>query len=124
MTAEIDLPLVVHGKPLTLNQRHHHKAKARLVAEIRRAAGWATKALKLGHHDHVSVQLHYRPGDARRRDPENLVATQKPAIDGLVDAGLIDDDDPLHLTWWAPAIHPEPGKRRLWLAIHLPEESK
>ena len=34
------------------------------------------------------VALGYRP-----RDIDNLVAAMKPAVDGLVDAGLVEDDD-------------------------------
>jgi crossover junction endodeoxyribonuclease RusA len=134
---EIDLPLVVGrrrrgrvlaGKPLTLNNAPSNPyAKTQLTNEIREKAGWAAKAAmrehRIGPQQHISAQLHYQPGDARTRDTDNLIASQKPAVDGLVDAGLIPDDNPTHLTWWAPAIHPERGPRRLWLAIHLTQEN-
>ncbi len=114
---EIELPLVADGAPLSLNQHHHPIVRNRMVQDIRKAAGWGAKAAKLGRHHHISVRLHYRPGNKRRRDSDNLVATQKPAVDGLVDAGVIPDDTPEHLTWWSPQIHNEPGQRRLWLEI-------
>lgn len=113
------------GRPLTLNNAPANPhAKAELVGQIREVLGWSAKSAMLTHHlgrqDHITVQLHYRPGDGRRRDTDNLIASQKPAVDGLVDAGLIADDNPTHLTWWAPEIHLEPGTRRLWLTIQIP----
>lgn len=36
--------------------------------------------------------------DARRRDPANWAPTAKAIVDGLVDAGLLPDDDHTHLT--------------------------
>ncbi|MEU0515599.1 hypothetical protein [Amycolatopsis sp. NPDC006125] len=136
---EVDVPLVVQptrprsrkrpvtklpaGKPLTLNQHHNPFAKAKLVEQIREGTGWAALAAmkrhRVGRQDHITVQLHYRPGDRRRRDTDNLIASQKPAVDGLVDARLIPDDNPSHLTWFPPEIHTDPGPRRLWLEIRL-----
>ncbi|MCG3757382.1 hypothetical protein [Amycolatopsis sp. Poz14] len=115
---EIELPLHAGKPPLTMNQRLNRYEKARRTRTLREAASWQAAKLKLGTLDHVSVQLHYAPGDNRGRDSDNLVATQKPAVDGLVDAKLIPTDTPEHLTWWAPAIHPGPGKPRLWLVVH------
>jgi Holliday junction resolvase RusA-like endonuclease len=33
--------------------------------------------------------------DARRRDRDNILASMKPAFDGLVDAGILADDEGL-----------------------------
>ncbi|MEU6582772.1 hypothetical protein [Nocardia sp. NPDC046763] len=75
---------------------------------------------------HVTVLLHYRPPDNRRRDTDNLVATLKPACDGLAagtrthpDYGLVPDDIPRHMAKPEPVIHePERGKPgALWLEI-------
>ncbi len=109
--------------PLTLNQRWpSRQAKDSAVAEVRRSVGWVARAARLGRHDHVTVELHYRPGRAGIRDVDNLVATLKPACDGLVDAGLVADDDPAHMTKLMPVIHSAlkttgAGERRLWLQI-------
>lgn len=121
---EIDIPLHKGKAPLTMNQGLHFREEARRKKTVREAVGWEAKALKLGRHNHISVQLHYATGDNRGRDEDNLVATQKPAVDGLVDAGLIPKDTPEHLTWWAPAIHNGPGKRRLWITIKITEENE
>lgn len=120
---EIDLPLHKGKPPLSLNQRLHWSEKGRRTKTLREAVGWAAKAANIGQHQHISAQLHYSTGDSRRRDADNLTATQKPCFDGLVDAKVIPDDTPDHLTWWAPAIHPGPGPRRLWLTVHITEEA-
>ncbi|MDI3315864.1 MAG: hypothetical protein QJR12_16790 [Mycobacterium sp.] len=119
--AEIDLPLIRGKVPLTLNQRLHWREKARRTAIVVNAV-WATaKQLHLGQHQHINVRLHFATGDNRRRDQDNLVATLKPCLDGLVRAGVIPDDTPNHVTWWSPEIHNGPGKRRLWLEINPTE---
>ena len=121
---EIDVPMWKGKPPLTLNQRLHWSEKARRTKTVRQAVGWAAKAAKIGYMlDHISVQLHFATGDERRRDADNLTATQKPCFDGLVDAHVIPDDTPRHLTWWAPEIVNGPGKRRLWITIHTHEEA-
>lgn len=119
---EIDVPLWKGKPPLTLNQRLHWQEKARRTKHVRDSVGWQAMAMRLGHHQHITVQLHYNTGDRRRRDADNLTATQKPCFDGLVDAKVIPDDTPEHLTWWSPAIHNGTGKRRLWLSIHIQNE--
>lgn len=116
MTAfEIELPLV-HGKaPLSLNYRLHWAEKNRRTELVRDCVHW--QAAKHGSHTHVTVALHYATGDRRHRDQDNLVATLKPAIDGLVRSGLIPNDTPEHVTWTPPEIHSGPGDRRLWLTV-------
>lgn len=122
-THEIDLPLHKGKPPLTLNQRLHWSEKARRTRMIRETVGWQAQAMRLGHAPHISVQLHYTTGDRRRRDSDNLVPTMKPAVDGLVDAGVVPDDDPAHVTTIMPAIYNGTGKRRLWITIHITEEA-
>lgn len=45
---------------------------------------------------------HYVTDPGRRRDPSNWMPTTKAAIDGLVDAGVFDDDDSTHVTVLEP----------------------
>lgn len=109
--------------PLTMNDRFAHRAQHdAVVAKVRRDAGWTARAARLGRHQHVTVELHYQPPRRGRRDADNLVATLKPVADGLVDAGLVVDDDPAHMTKLMPVIdEPTPGQRRgrLWLEIRI-----
>lgn len=121
MTSEVfELPVPLLGdKPaLSANQRLHWAEKARRTAMVRQAVAWRAREQKIGQQGHVVVQLHFVPRDQRRRDPSNLTATQKPCVDGLVDAGVVKDDSPEWVTELMPFIHaPIAGAARMWLAV-------
>lgn len=102
MTITITLPAGIDL--LNSNQRLHHAPKGKLTAAIRGAAHEAvtedadlTAALAkakpgpLFQRVHVLGILHPPKND--RRDPANWYPSFKAAVDGLVDAGLLDDDD-------------------------------
>lgn len=116
---ELKVPMVpgkTDAPPLTANQRLHWRRKAALTAMVREAVAW--HARDIGQYPHVVVQLHFAPQDKRRRDPSNLVPTQKPAVDALVDAGVVPDDTPRYVTELMPVIHePDGGVRRMWLSV-------
>ncbi|MGW3144885.1 hypothetical protein ACWDG1_09425 [Streptomyces sp. NPDC001177] len=89
---------------LNANQRMHHKPKAKLTAAIRDAAMEAVSdnpalmaalaAAKPGPlYERAHILGILRPATARRADPANWYPSFKAAVDGLVDAGLFDDDD-------------------------------
>ena len=50
-------------------------------------------------YDSAHITITWVAGDKRRRDPDNLFASMKPYIDGLVDAGLIADDSAMHVSY-------------------------
>ena len=50
----------------------------------------------------ASLAVEWRCRTRRRRDYDNLVAGLKPLIDGLVSAGIIEDDDSAHLISLGP----------------------
>lgn len=113
----IAIPLWRNKPPLTANQRLHWRQKADRTKTIRQTVRMRVKQAGIPAAARLTVQLHYAPGDRKRRDAPNLVATSKPAIDGLVDAGLVPDDNDTYVTETMPKIHPGQGKRRLWLTI-------
>ncbi|GLZ34867.1 hypothetical protein Lesp02_70540 [Lentzea sp. NBRC 105346] len=122
---ELPLPLLPRQwngtpvPPLSANDRFHWRKEAQLKRLVRHKA--KTAAEHLGACGHLRVQLHYATGDNRgRRDPANLCATSKPAIDGLVDAGLVPDDNPEFVTELMPVIHLGADlPRRLWLELEV-----
>jgi crossover junction endodeoxyribonuclease RusA len=123
---ELDLPLVPRRPgglplpPLSMNDRHHWRTEHRLKKLLRTAARAGAARARIGRCARLVVTLHYATGDNRtRRDPANLCATSKPAIDGLVDAGLVPDDTPEFVTEHMPEIHLGPGPRRLWLTVEV-----
>lgn len=134
--------------PLTLNQRRATRgamfAHAQKIAEVRQTVYELATAAGLPRGlDHVTVTLHYRPRDNRRRDTDNLVATAKPAYDALtpgrparwsrpkdptkkprlvpaqIGHGLVADDTPAFMSKPEPVIHrAEKGKGgAMWLEI-------
>lgn len=78
---------------LNSNQRLHWATRARHTRRIREAAAWRVRALGEQPMDAVEITAVIHPKTARRFDPHNWQPTVKAAIDGIVDAGLIVDDD-------------------------------
>ncbi|MBE1597151.1 hypothetical protein [Streptomyces stelliscabiei] len=91
-------------KLLNSNQRLHHRPKGERTAELRAAAMEAVSdnptlmaalaAAKPGplfQRAHILGILH--PATNGRCDPANWYPSFKAAVDGIVDAGLLDDDD-------------------------------
>ncbi len=123
---EVQVPMVVQLKtglrPLTHNDRMHWRPKANAVKTIRDQVAAHARLARIPRAEHITVQLHYRPGSRSVTDAPNLTATSKPAIDGLVDAGLVPDDKDRHVTELMPVIHPGRGERRLWLEVQITKE--
>lgn len=116
---ELDVPMLRNKPPLTANQRLHWREKAKRTVLVRGSINLLARNAKIGPATRLTVQLHYAPGDNRRRDSPNLCATSKPAIDGLIDAGCVPDDTDAYVTELMPVIHPGPGIRRLWIEIEV-----
>lgn len=116
-THRIDLSFT--KPPLSMNDRMHWAAKAKITKTIRHEVATRARAANIGPQDHITVTLHYQPRDKRRRDRGNLLGTHKPCLDGLVDAGVVPDDDPTYVDERMPEIHPpvkgEPP--HMWLTI-------
>jgi crossover junction endodeoxyribonuclease RusA len=82
---------------LNANHRMHWRPKAERTAELRRA-GWAVaKQQKIPALARAHVLAVIRPASRQRIDPANFYPSVKPAVDGLVDAGVLSDDDAAHL---------------------------
>lgn len=116
---ELELPWT--APPLSLNHRRHWRANHRVVQQVRQAACVLAKQAHLGPCERVEVTLHYRPRDCRVRDSENPTPTLKACCDGLVDAGIVPDDNPTYMVKNMPVIHESSStsglKPRLWLIV-------
>ena len=91
-----DIKLPYRKPPLSLNDRDAHWAvTAKKRKEVRQTAELLARRAGIPRLGTARVRLVWLVSDRRRRDRENITATLKPAIDGLVDAGVVEDD-----TWW------------------------
>lgn len=90
--AKIEIPLV--GDWLNSNARLHWAPRANLVRAWRSAAYFVGRNSRIQFTEQVDIVavVHKRTASSRW-DPHNLMPTVKPAIDGLVQAGVLADDD-------------------------------
>lgn len=99
----IKLPL--NTQLISANDTLHFRKKAELVKALRNTA-WATaRQAKLPalQRAHIFYVLH-PDTKKRRRDPGNWSPSAKAAVDGLVDAGVLPDDNEAHLLGPDPRI--------------------
>jgi len=117
-------------KLLNANQRVHHRVRAELTQAIRGAAmatcseepGMRAALVSAGnhpvlHHAYILGVLH--PGSRRRLDPANFYPSFKAAVDGLVDAGVLEDDD--HTRVIGPDMRIGPVIKGGRIALHIQE---
>lgn len=88
--------------PLAANQRYQWYVRARLTKQVRGDA--LDRAEHIPHLGKCSVLLTWHVTDRRRRDVDNIVPTLKAMCDGLVDAGVVEDDTPEFMQKLMPAI--------------------
>lgn len=82
---------------LNSNQRRDRRGDAPVVRAWREAAAVYARQAKLPKlgRAHITAILSF--ADRRHRDSPNYYPTIKAAVDGLVDAYVLDDDDDLHV---------------------------
>lgn len=84
---------------LTLNDRDAWFRRKRLTEYYRVMGRTAAELADLPKGlDHIHVEYWVSYGSNRRLDPHNYMLTAKAVVDGLVDYGLIADDDSKRLT--------------------------
>lgn len=100
---------------LTSNRRRHRMAEAKLVGVWRSEACKAAEG-RTGFKGRVSILAFVYKPRGGRWDPGNWYPTAKACVDGLVDAGLLVDDDHEHVI--GPDMrHGGKGPARLVLVI-------
>lgn len=89
----IELPWPDHR--LSPNARLHWAEKARAVKQARSMSAWeavANRSLeRCKGAERLSVGVTFNPPDERRRDTDNMLASIKPYLDGIVDVVGVDD---------------------------------
>jgi crossover junction endodeoxyribonuclease RusA len=82
---------------INLNERMHWRVKARLTKQWRTAAALVATADPTPQLQRAHILVTFHKNNSRKYDVHNLLPTVKAAVDGLVDAGVIPDDDNAHL---------------------------
>ena len=90
----IDVPA---GEWLTSNGRYHWAQKARRTRALRVRAALAARAARIPPMVRARLTGPVPGRPPARTDPANAYPTVKACIDGLVDAGVLPDDDAAHL---------------------------
>ena len=98
--AALDIQLPMPDKQLLPNQERrqsHWSQRSRVTKHHRERA--MVEAMAADHQpvQHGRIHVHFYFPDRRRRDLINFLHALKPYIDGIVDAGVIPDDDNRHL---------------------------
>lgn len=102
---------------LTSNQRPHWATRSRRTKDWREATCLRAKEERLPKLGYARVECQLRFTDERRRDPGNWAPTAKACIDGLVDAGVFEDDDHTHVI--GPDLRIGPKVPLAWRGVHL-----
>lgn len=103
-TLTIPAPMTITraGKRTTLwitsNRRFHWREKARLTRMWRTAAYLGARRAGIPHLERAHITAHVHRMRGGRFDPTNWADTAKAALDGVVDAGVLPDDDHAHVT--------------------------
>lgn len=102
MTAALEFFLAGHPPSPNMTVRWHWARRARERRTWRDATVWAARealprSSLSGQFKPVSVIVTFVYGVKRTRDRDNLVASLKPVLDGLVDARVLKNDGPEHL---------------------------
>lgn len=77
---------------LNANDRGTYKARMELTAALRKDARDVALGSGIPRIPRARITAVYEPPDYRHHDPGNLYPTAKAYVDGLRDAGVLDDD--------------------------------
>lgn len=117
----VPAPLDSRGKPewLNANQRMHWAPKNRITQAWRNATHYMARQAQLPSMEcaHITILVHKT--NNRTYDVHNLMPTMKAAIDGLIDHGLLPDDNNKHLT--GPDLRVGARRDRAAITIQIKE---
>ncbi|MBT0772320.1 hypothetical protein KIH74_25470 [Kineosporia sp. J2-2] len=117
----LTIPVIDPHALLNANHRMHWRRKAERTRFWRELAMYTTRAaLQAGTvvpMERARIVAQFRFPTGHRRDVGNLAPTVKAIMDGLVDAGLLPDDDDKHLTGPDLRRVPEKGPTEIRLEI-------
>jgi len=86
---------------LSPNKRLHHMElyKAKAAAKMDAVMLVLSRGKPPRPYEKAHITITWVAKDKRRRDTDNLFSSMKAYIDGLVEAGLLVDDDAMHVSY-------------------------
>jgi hypothetical protein len=101
--------------PLSSNRPVHWRAKHNEHRWWTSATEILLRQAHVPHLDRCSLELYVTPPNRLRRDSDNYVAhLLKPIKDGLVAAGVVDDDTDRYVIWRLELLEPVPNPLKAW----------
>ena len=119
VTIILELPnrvLSPNNPPGSIGGRMKKAASAKRYRRLAKEAALA-EDIDSGPWNKATIQAAFYHKQERRRDDDNYTAMLKPAKDGLVDAGLLVDDDSKHLTTLPVTFHIDRECSRVELTV-------
>lgn len=121
MTYRATLKLPYDRPPISQNSRMHWAPANKIKQEIKRSSAWLARSEKMPHLERIRVTIEWIVNDRRRRDVDNMAPTLKAAIDGLVQAGVITDDDYTRVETAYRIVHAGIAAHAPGLYLHIEE---
>lgn len=111
-------------RPWTINKDRnwHPKERAKHIKQWREAFYLLAKEASIPRQRYITVDIQPVLADNRLQDTAACVTAAKAAIDGIVDADVIEDDNPTYLGWirfFPPVV--ERGTNGLLVKIYAEE---
>lgn len=94
---EMPIPKPFRDNLLNANQRRHWSHRQRLTKVWRESTAWRARGASVPRLNRARIVVEFSFGDHQRRDVSNYQPTAKAIVDGLIDAGLLPDDNDRHL---------------------------
>lgn len=94
-TLSINCPQVIRKVPwglLSANTRHHWSVNREVARYWRQVAAFTARNAGVPRVDRGRVVVTFHKATNRRFDPGNLSPVSKAILDGIVDAGVFEDD--------------------------------
>lgn len=122
----LNLPVRVLSPNYTVGSIGGRFQKASATKRYRRITREAIEAECIETMPWPSVAVHavFYFATNRRRDQDNAMGSLKAAYDGIVDSGLVPDDDYTHMKRGAPEFRIDKGSPRVELTISRNDSSE
>lgn len=119
VTIVLPLPARVLSPNCTIGTMRGRFMKAAATKKYRRIAREAVEAegIESAPWEMVDIRVAFFHSTNRKRDQDNAIGSLKAAYDGIVDSGLVEDDDYEHMRRMSPVFSVDKENPRVELTI-------